>query len=114
MKNIPTFEDFLNESVWNPGPKAKKFESLVKRANIDSFVTRNKEEQEFFSHPLAKEYHDALKKLNIKEADAAICQESENLAWEDIEDALSKTGLKHEKFIDKSWHGRGIIYNTNQ
>jgi len=114
MKNIPSFENFLNESVWNPGQKAKKFESIVKRANIDSFDKRNKEEQEFFGHPLPKEYHDALKKLNIKESDAAICQESENLAWEVIEDALSMTGLKHEKFIDKSWHGRVIIYNTNQ
>lgn len=70
MKYVKTFEGFVNEAEPPMGPKAKKFVTSKEIGNEYDWFT---DADEGPDEPLPKEYHRALKTLNIKADDAIVC-----------------------------------------
>jgi hypothetical protein len=97
----------LNEGIAF-GSKAKAFAKKIED-EMETFDDAMKADE-----ALPKEWHDALKKLNIKSTDAAICYFDAVGSKQEVLDAAKSAGLKYLEVEDSEGGSDGIIFSNKQ
>ncbi len=103
-KYVKLYEDFVNEGT----PKAKAFAKKIED-EMETFDDAMKAEE-----ALPKVWQEALKKLNIKSADAAVCYFDAVGSKQDVLDAAKDTGLNFLEVKDTEGGSDGIVFSYKQ
>lgn len=101
------YENFVNEEI-SLGLKAKAFAKKI-RNQMETFNDAMKADE-----PLPKEWHDALKRLNIKRVDAAVCYFDAVGSKQDVLDAAELIGLNYLEIEDSEGGSDGIVFSYKQ
>jgi hypothetical protein len=111
IKNIKEYigESVTNEANTSLGSKAKKFDSSIEEWNWFTDADTGGEDK------LPSEWHDAVKKLGIKEDDAIVCFYDAVGSMEDVIDTAKRAGIKYVEVEGGDDGGSGgIVFSAKQ
>lgn len=106
--DILTFNEFINESKNNFGPKTKKFTDKIKDWEWFSEI---KDTDEF---PMGKEWEDGIKDLRISKAEAIVSFFDATGSAKEVKDAAKDAGLKFKEVKSSDGFSDGIVFSGKQ